>query len=260
MSTTTAVRQTRRSDIINLTVTEIMLLMVFVSLVFSFLAREEQMKPVEAYIQENAELRSALEAMKAEVVQLKNKVAQLEAEIREKDETINRLLGRDKSSISIEVVPTADMQKFRADLEAAKARIDQLERIIKTLQGDLVSAGKRIENLGGGTGYQRCAVTSNFLLDITPLADGGYSITPAWDASAMTSALAVEGVKNLVDGGHLTSAQFQQFASEVLGWSRRQTPECRFYVRSKTVETTNVQVLLEQQKLIQRYFYWKAPE
>lgn len=260
MSNVAAARQTRRTDIINMTVTEVMLLMVFVSLVFSFLAREEELKPVASYIQENAELKKTVEAMKTEIADLKRQVAQLQAEIRNKDETINRLLSRDSASISVEVIPTVDMQKLRADLAAAKDRIDQLERLLKSQQSDLAARDQRIAGLGGGTGYPRCPITSNFLIDITPLADGGFAVAPAWDITAAKSAFEVDGVRTLVEGGRVSTTQFQQYAGEILAWSRKQAPECRFYARSRTVETTNVQTLLEQQKIIQRYFYWKAPD
>jgi hypothetical protein len=259
MSNVAAARQTRRSDIINLTVTEIMLLMVFVILVFSFLAREEELKPVASYIQENAQLRQALEAMKLEVVDLKRQVAELQADNKRKDETINRLLGRDSASISVEVVPTVDMQKLRADLAVAQDRIKQLELLLAAQQNDLAGRDAKIASLGGGTGYPRCLVTSAYLVEITPLADGGFRVIPAWDTGAERSALEVQGVRALTETSHITAAQFQQFSGEVFAWSRMQKPECRFHARTRVVETSDVPTLLEQQKAIQRVFYWRPP-
>jgi len=223
-------RRERGSDIVNLTLTEVMILMVFAALIFSFLARDEgegertrlaaEVEAVSSRLRavssEKEHLQTRLDGFAARIAQLETALADRDRQIKDLNETIERIRGAAPGSKPLSV------------------------RDSKTS--------------GRGSGLPRCSLTAAYLLDVTLLDSGGFAVQPAWDQTTEHEAAKLPGMAPLLATSHLSMEDFRRQAREIYSWSSSQEEPCRFYVRART-RTMQLAVYQKQMKILESYFY-----
>jgi len=97
-------------------------------------------------------------------------------------------------------------------------------------------------------------------MDIKLLADGGYSVQPAWEPGADTMARGLPGVAPVLARSHLTAAEFRGMAQQLHDWGDRQEVPCRFHVQVARGDTTDLDTFIRQMAVIDEFFYPKRPK
>jgi cell division protein FtsB len=248
----------RRQQVVNLSMTELLLLVVFMAVAFSFLSKEEDLREVSA-VQKELELTKAANRS-------------LEAHIRELDEERARLLAKqDELQLAVarleqqlrELLPDAPppvanngptVTVPESLVKWLHAKVTSLDRIGCDLQSE---NGALRRQLGGkAPGLPRCIVTSGYLLNLTLLADGSFSGAAAWDEAAQPVASTLPGILYLSSGKTLSPAQFRAAAGELNRWADAQQQSCRFSVKLKR-QTLSVETYDQQLNLVETFFYAK---
>ncbi len=266
-------RRLRRTSIVNLTLTDLLMMVLFVLLLFTFRATEEgreEITGLEAELQrvlsERNRIQEELTLIRKDLVDAKERIRRLEEENNrlraaakdtlptgpsvvdvEKLREENRLL-RDENRILRE-----ENRLLKARLEAAERRLQQPER---ETAGRNPGPGKH----GKGTGFPRCPVTDGFLLNVTLARSGNLTVKPAWDAGAEVAALGVPGVRDLIESSELSQDTFRQHAERIVAWSDKQDIPCRFHVRANIGDPPpSLEIYRRQLNLIERHFYALKP-
>jgi chromosome segregation ATPase len=141
----------RRQQIVNLSMTEVMLILVFMSLAFTFLSRDEDLREVPAIKKELDEVRAENHDLKSEIGQLKAERSWLISE-REKLQAENKNLKRQLQELLPDAPPpVANNGPTIAVPEAGfrwlQARVSSLEKSAHELQAENGALRKQI---GGG--------------------------------------------------------------------------------------------------------------
>jgi cell division protein FtsB len=261
MSASSEVGRIRRQQIVNLSITELMLLLVFMAVTFSFLSKEEDLRDV-PQIQKELEETKATNHRLEELIQTLN------------EERANLLRERDAARREIadlrnqlrELLPDApppvpnnpktgpvpeNMDKW------LQARVASLEKIARDLQAENAALRRQIAGEGGrAPGLPVCIVTSGYLLTFNFLRDGSISGDRAWDTAADSVALKIPGILTLSSGHALPLNQFQVAAAEVKKWGLSQGQPCTFRVKEKR-ETMDIDVFDKQLGAAESAFYVK---
>jgi hypothetical protein len=252
--------QSRRAALVNLTLTDLFIVVLFVLLLFTFRAGDEGRIEISAL---EEQLRNALQErdmLRDQLTKSQANIAMLEKKVRELDELINRLLGARKDPTlpvdpKVEIAALQDIiRKQKDEIARLKAIIASKDGLLESQQADLGAKEKQLASQGKGTGHPRCLVTSGYLFDIRLLGSGDLSISAAWESGADQAARRVSGVTELISASEVTLDTFQQQGKRILAWSNEQEIPCRFRVKT-TRETKDLDLYLRQMRLIDQVFY-----
>jgi hypothetical protein len=276
------IRRLRRSGMVTLTLTDLLLVVLFVLLLFTFRATEERRVEISATEAHLLELEVERNRLRQELADALAENARHKAQVKDLNELVARLLRKPQSA-TLPADPAtviADMQSEIASLRAtidrlnerlrdvpaiealeeeldrAKKELDSRERLIAALQSDVAEKEAALRQRGRGTGYPRCLVTSGFLFRIILRESGNLLFTPSWEEGAERLARGVPGVSELANAGEVSLAIVRQQAGRILAWSNKQEVPCRFRVDTER-ETRDLDMYLRQMQLIERYFYAK---
>jgi cell division protein FtsB len=245
----------RRSAIVNLTLTDILIVLLFVLLLFTFRAKEEGLKDIPALQAQVEALRKENQRLAAQLNDARNLVTALEQKVKEQEEFIARLLTQSPEGLPVD--SRAVLARLTKEIETLREMNRVLIEEKRALEARLAkyeAPSRGLVQGGKGTGYPRCAVTSGFLLEVTLLEDGSYVVQPAWDQNSERQVRVVPGLEGLSGPQKFTSVEFQRFAEGLFGWGDAQEPACRFHVLVKT-QTRDLGVFQAQMRRIDRYFY-----
>lgn len=243
----------RRMEIVNLTVTEIMMLMVFVAMAFSFLAKEEGLRDVSILQRQLDEVTAERDRLKAVTEQQRRDIAQLQQEKAELERRLAQLLPyADRLQPGDWTqVPKAELARLHAEIGRLTAIVNEQQRMIEELRKQLGAEGK-------GSGYPNCLVTSGFLIDVVLLADGRFATRPAWGSGSEAIATALPGMAELL-AGPLAAEPFKAAAGRLRGWAETQEVKCRFRVRMLLDGESDRRTFLAQQAIVDEFFYPSRP-
>ncbi|HEX6980230.1 MAG TPA: hypothetical protein VF342_13110 [Alphaproteobacteria bacterium] len=235
-----------------------MLLLVFMAVTYTFLARSEDLREVPQIQKELEEAKAYSKRLEERIASLEQQLAQAIAErdrAKAQAEEFRRTLER--------LLPAAQPPRpnpepmvviTEARLNEMQAKTASLEKIAKELQAENAALRQRLG--GKAPGLPRCIVTSRYLLEIILLPDGTFSGTPAWDASAAPIASTLPGIERLASGRPLSAREFRDAAGELNGWADAQEQPCRFAVLARR-ETTDINLFESQLSTIEAFFYVK---
>lgn len=165
----------------------------------------------------------SLDAFKDEMLLAAQKLAEGHSLVTDTEQ--QRLL--DKASAAI-----ASNKRLKQENSTLKEAHKQLEADNETLR---IQKGylQRIAR----TGEPSCWITAEtykpqYLFDIVIEKDSSYSIKPYWPADREKEALAIPGVKEMIEKKNLSRPEFNFLADKIYQYSRAQKPDaCRFFVR-----------------------------
>ncbi|MEI9993754.1 MAG: hypothetical protein WDM91_04090 [Rhizomicrobium sp.] len=226
-----------------------MLLLVFMAITYSFLAKEEGLKDIPLVQKQLREAQSRIAELEGENSTLK---AQLQAS-RERIAELERFIrGMGINPKTFQPDSGVISSGRISSIAEGQQRLDNANRIIASLQQE---NGLLRKTLGGkAPGLPRCLATSGYLIDFTLLADGRIRGAPAWEAGAEVSAL--PGVATLASGQPLSLDAFRAAAAQLNAWADVQAEPCRFSIR-ETHETQNLGTFEGQLTVLERFFYVK---
>jgi cell division protein FtsB len=261
MFASSEVGRIRRQQIVNLSITELMLLLVFMAVTFSFLSKEEDLQDV-------PQIQKELEDTKAKNHSLEEQIKNLNEErailVRNLDSARDKIAGLERQLQ--ELLPDApppvpnnakSVSVPETTYKWLQARVTSFEKIARDLQAENAALRKQIVGEGGrAPGLPVCIVTSGYLLTFNFLRDGSISGDRAWDTAADSVASKIPGVMALSSGHPLLLNQFRLAAAEVKKWGLSQAQPCTFRVREKR-ETTDIEVFDKQLAAAESAFYVK---
>jgi cell division protein FtsB len=290
MSSFAEVARVRRQQVVNLSITELMILLVFMAITYSFLAREEDRKEVPLVQQEWDELKAANERLRADVDKLKQerdvalaRVAGLEQQLRQlfpdasppvPNPRGDEFVAIPKSILTELQAQAANFKEMQARATKAEEKVQELNMAIVELQNRLNGA-KVIEqqnqvlsasnaelqrriNGGKAPGLPLCTVVSGFLLVITANTDGTFTGASAWDKSPVSKVTELPNIQSLSSDQPLSETEFKKAASELSKWGTAQDQPCRFRARVKREPTmTSFDQWDKQLALVEQFFYVK---
>lgn len=223
-------KKSRRDAVVQFSILELLVMMVFVLLVFTNYASdvgEEQrtaiVKQLDYERRRNIELSSKAAQFQTELEATRRRESDLQAQIEDKERFINRVLAH-----------------FGVTLSEARGRFDVPRS----------GVGR------GGVGYPKCVDPIGFLFVIT-LQESG-DLNTKFGPYAETSAIvaAVPQVMFLVNAGPVSMTAFEARAKLIRDWGESQDVPCRFHVDVFPHEG-NISTFRKQMALIDKYFYPK---
>lgn len=248
------VRRLRRASLINLTLTDLLIMVLFVLLLFTFRASEEGRDEVSGLEAELRQVRVERDKLRDELAIAQVALAKANARVQELEESVRRLLASLKDSLNPD--PVVAFEKLQAENRQLQARVESLEKILRAQQREIADKNRVLTQQGRGTGFPKCLVTEGFLLEVQLLESGNLSIKPSWDAGAEATARAVPGVRELVEAGEVTQDAFRQHAGRILAWGDEQEVRCRFHVNTATADPApSLETYRRQMNVIERHFY-----
>lgn len=242
MPTRSEIGFVRRAQIVSLSMTELMLLLVFMAITFSFLAKKEGLSEIPLLAQRLHEARAQIKTLERQKQALRAERDAAQARVADLERFIKGL-GLDASTFKPNSgdIPSPNVSTI-AD---AKKRISQLTATINTLR----------KTLGGkAPGLPKCLVAGTFLLDLTLLPDGRIQGRPAWLTGGSAVAETIPGVSTLASASPLALSEFGAAAAQVTAWGDRQTEPCRFAVRVY-YQTRDADLLDRQLSAVEGPFY-----
>ncbi|PWC82498.1 hypothetical protein TSH100_23650 [Azospirillum sp. TSH100] len=246
-------RQGRRNDIINLTMTEVMILMVFAAMAFSFLAREEGMREADRLRAQVSVLEAERDRLAAENLTLTEKIHDLEKSLADLERLVAQLPPQDnRDHAKLVILPASQLDQLNSELARKQQSVVEQKRLIEELSKKLAKEGK-------GTGLPRCPTPAGFLVEATLLADGGYSFQKAWEPKDDEAVLALPGITGLLSGGRIASDEVRLHAQALFDWGNAQEVPCRFHVSTK-VQRMDLDMFLRMLNTLETYFYVRKPK
>jgi cell division protein FtsB len=268
----------RRSEILSTSVTEILLVLIFVILVFTHFSQRENMAEVHNKDREIIDLRKELDdarnhidRLTREKRDLKNKLDALREQYRALASVIRKhlmstgTLTPDKLEEALENLAFAAAHASK-DSEGVADKFHQLQNKIAYLEqknAELLAKIKELEaSLGrSGDGLQRprCMVPGQvaaipYLFDIRVYNDR-FVIEALWSSSEDLIYYSVPGVREFGRRGTFSSKQFASIAPRIYTWGMSQSPKCRFRVRSHDLTGARKDIFKKQDRLLQGSFY-----
>ncbi|MEN8237413.1 MAG: hypothetical protein ABFQ95_07745 [Pseudomonadota bacterium] len=223
-----------KSDVFSLSVAEILLMMLFVAMAFSFYSDLEAQIGVTVAEKKAEELEELFNKEKMENKQRKKRIKDLKTEIIQLNDFVNHLLGK------------------RSDVHLQSSEYS-CWKLVDVQQKKLSSLMR-----GCGTGYPRCTVTSGNLFAIHIRSDGMLNVTQRWDEGGDLAVDKVPGAKALVGKGTVTMMEFRRYAEQIFQWSESQKVRCRFHVdASSKAPSLSADFVAERMHVIDTYFYPK---
>jgi hypothetical protein len=250
MSAFSEIGRLRRQQIVNLSITEMMLLLVFMAMTFSFLADEEHRaevpllhKQIQELRFENQKLQDKLEKSLRELQTAKQAIAAL----------IKKLNQLEPNQPPIPN-PLEKLLSYGEQIKTLKEKLLFNEAIINGLKKEndalIKASGKR------GQGKPKCRVTTKFMILFELHQDGSLSGASDWHPAADSVASKLPGIEVLTSKKPLQYRQYRNAASKLQQWGLQRDIPCTFTVRTKR-HTTQIEIYEKQLRLLERYFYVK---
>ena len=223
---------------------ELLALLIFLAFAFAFALKEEGDR-VNPWKEKYDRIAIELRQTKEENNRLRLTNAKLQVEINVLNESIRRLLSKQDGTLAAndQIVPIA------------KVEFDKLlndKALLDSLQTENAALRSQLQN--GGTDRPNCLITSRFLINVKLLGNGNMSVSPAWDATALTAVETVPGAIELGKGGEMSRQQFLAKSAPVDAWARAQSPACGF--RARVSENHgNLELYKTQVRTVEKYFY-----
>lgn len=220
----------RRTEVFGMTMTELVLTLLFILLIAVSPGSSGPNKP--DIKQENAEL-------KAKVLSLQQDLFKKEKELKEVKSLFFKVLDILKLPLvlnNINTPPEADNIDFKATAE----------KIIKQ---------RTIKEGSGGTGKRNCLSSGNFLLEIT-MYDKGYGFRKYWKDSDSEIINKLNIFKEWIDLGNINTSRFKNEGAEIRKWCDSSDNNCRYSVRVYD-STTTKPAFISQLENIEEVFYIK---
>jgi hypothetical protein len=227
--------------------TELMLLLVFMSIAFTFLSKDEARKDIPQVQKELEEAKRLLVQRDSTIRSLRQEVASLKAENRRLNEYIAQLTGPET------LTPQADFPPKSYGIEQLRVIAREQRMIIAALQRQVQEMTKRL-NGGKAPGLPICTLTRGFLLAFTLKPDGNISGVPGWSQEVGFILANSGGLPELSSGRNLSLEQFSSAADKVKSFGMAQSQPCTFRVSYRR-ETTDAAVFEQQLRALGGYFY-----
>jgi cell division protein FtsB len=263
------IRRLRRQQIVNLSITELMLLLVFMAVTFSFLSKEEGRNEVSIFQKENEELKAANALLHKRIDELEDESQKLVAERDQARRELEELRQEFKdflpdagapkpNSDPLVAVHRSAIMSFSARIKQLEGQAQQVEARNQTLEKDKADLESKNRQLlvivGKAPGLPLCASPKGYLLTLTINADGTITGAKLWSADAEETALALPGISVLSSGQDLQGSEFDKAATKLQGWEDAQSDPCRFRIRLKRL-TRDADLFDKQLHLVERFFY-----
>lgn len=215
--------QIRRAQIVSLSLTELMLLLVFMAVAFSFLAKEEGLKSISLAQAELNEARSEIEKLKIE----------------------NGKLERDLDSTKSQL---EDLQRF---LE--RAGIDP--RTLRPTKKTIIFGPGSEYVAKGGPDLPVCKLhgSSRYLLTLVLLPGRTIQSSAAWDTRLDGDIADLAGMPELASG-NLTLAEFRSAGTKLKNDPAFQKMNCNFVVQFERV-TNDASEYDDELTALDEFFY-----
>lgn len=237
------VARARRAQIVSLSLTELMLLLVFMAITFSFLSRDENAREVDycgvllGECEERlATSRSELADREDEIRALKNQLSSCTGDLAQCGETLRPDSRR----------PTYGECTGIADCNRAIARLsDEIARLTELLK----SSGK-------APGLPVCTQIKGFIAQLHLLSDGTIQGLPSSAPSGELPSDVDGALATITSGVALNERDFRHMAATIAQWGLTQTPPCRLLVKAYRV-TDDAGMYERLLRLLEEHFYVK---
>lgn len=249
MSASGEAARSRRAQIVALSFTELLLLLVFMSIAFTFLSKEEGKRNIPLVQRQRDEARAELKIRTKELALAKAQVNALQQEN-------ERLNGYIKALTSSATSIAPDISPFPPPgygIEQLRALAREQRTIITALQGQIRELQTRL-NGGKAPGLPICTVTSGFMINFALEADGSFVGAPGWKSEMAFAVQDIDGVEVLASGRNLNAAQFAAEGAKVKAWGLKQSQPCTVRV-SYARNTTDAGIFERQLKALGDAFY-----
>jgi hypothetical protein len=249
MSAIVEVARTRRAQIVALSLTELMLLLVFMSLAFTFLAKDEGKIEIPRVQRELDEKKLELKQLTKELAAVKKSLVAVQQENDRLDEYIKELTGSaDSISPDSNTFPpsTYGIEQLRALAREQRSIIVALQQQISALQTKI--------NGGKAPGLPICTITNHYLVLFTLEADGTFVGAPGWSQEMAFATRDVPGLDQLTSRRALNPDEFNAAAAKVKAWGVSQSQPCTVRV-SYTRHTTDAGIFERQLNALGNFFY-----
>ncbi|MDH5179093.1 MAG: hypothetical protein OEZ39_06210 [Gammaproteobacteria bacterium] len=251
-------RKHHRASIVNLSLTEILILMVFSVMAYTILSIEsgatpstELAKELEETKKDRDKIRDDYNKAITDLYEQQKKTESLLKVLQSKERLLSRLLQSQEGTLSVgQKKLHEELQNHIKDLEKQVANERRMITEKQQYITRLLKEGK------GRTGYPICAITSGFLLEIELNSDGSLLVKPAWSEGAEADARDIPGVTQLIHGQSISIDNFSEHASQIYTWGDQQTIPCRFSIRTVR-KSEDLTTYLSQIKTVEKYFYAK---
>jgi FtsZ-binding cell division protein ZapB len=250
----------RRQQVVNFSMTELLLLVVFMAVAFAFLSKEEDLRDIPLIKKELEEVKRENQRLQSEILNLKRERTALLEEREQLRSRVAELERRLKELLPEGLPPAPNNEPMaqipESELKALRAQNRNLNQIAREFQAE---NGTLRRQLGGkGAGLPKCIVTSGFLLNLALRGDGSISGTAAWDEAAGSVASKLPGLAVLSSGAALSRAQFTSAGNELIAWANSQETPCRFSVKLTRLHS-DISVYENQLNEVEMFFYAKRP-
>lgn len=249
------VRRHRRQEIANLTLTELLISMVFILLLTTYYAREsglQQVSQLEAMLEqarrERDQLALELKSAHAALVKAQEEVRRLDRALRDANETIARLAPRADTVRPDPAVLMGERDKAIRERDALRLLVDQQQKDIAQLQRKLAQEGR-------GVGKPKCTVTPGPIVKVI-LEDGGtFRVSQAWEAGTEEAVSSVPGLVEFASKAtSMSVSEFREFSDRIYRWGDQQSIACRFVV-DVVVSTRDLATYRNLMKVVDAYYY-----
>lgn len=274
MSAWIEVARIRRQQVLNLSITELMILLVFMAVTFSFLAKEEGLKDVPLAQKQIEELKDLNQSLRDQMAVLQQEHDRARADVEILKRQLRQLFSDAPPApnpqigdfIAVRKSELDDLNKGKSDLDGLKNGIADLKEINDNLKSDLdkqrtATQGLRsqiaeLRKLLGGKapGLPRCLVAGGFLSIVTLKSDGTMTVVSGSGDQPNPETAAIPGVTSLLSNQPLSASEFRKHASEINKWADAQEQPCRFSARVRH-ETMSVDQYDKNLKVVEQFFY-----
>jgi cob(I)alamin adenosyltransferase len=248
MSSSGEAARARRAQIVALSLTELMLLLVFMSIAFTFLSKDEAKRDIPKVQRDLEEAQAALKEKSRQLAIARQRIQDLQEENHRLNEYIKELTGATNS-----ISPNAEFPPPGYGLDRLRALAREQRSIISALQRQIGDLQKKV-NGGRAPGLPICTVTNGYLINFTLEADGNITGAPGWKSEMAFAVNEISGAQELASGRSLRLTELSASAAKVKSWGLRQVPPCTVRV-SYARKTTDAGIFERQLKILGDYFY-----
>ena len=251
------------SKILEISITELVFLLLFGVLAFTYFSDQEHLtevtntqKQIEILKKNVVYLKATFDKQRKKIFSLneENKKLKKEIEVLERmitDATIKEGSGPNAQDI---------IKKLQNQIKSLMSENIGLEEKVKLLTKRISSLHSQLKKSGkGGVGNPQCYLRpsdrTETLLSVTMYNDG-FMVKPEWDQRVTTEALAIPGIKVLIQDKLISPGEFKRAGMKIYLWENRQDPQCRFFV-SLYNQADQVKPLIRNRQLVEDVFYIK---
>ena len=149
-------------------------------------------------------------------------------------------------------------QEIQDHLDKAQVSIEEADRV-KKANDTLLQQNAYLQRYKGA-GAPPCWITAEtykpqFLFNVLIKNDSLYEVEPGWPQERILEALAVPGVRDMVEKRNLSRSEFNHYSSLILDYSKKMEPAaCRFFVRMRS-EIPDRVTADKARRNLENYFY-----